>query len=148
MTQEADSTSAGKRYSIGTVGAGARVIQGDGNAWSESLSLQPGGAQVAREIAEIVERVRADHALEPDDRDLAIEKTQAVAAALTDAGDSPGHLRKALRDAQSFLNAKAEWAWNRLREVLGSEAGLQILGSITDVAARAAIQGILGISIG
>lgn len=147
MSQGPDSGRAGKNYSMGSVGAGARVIQGDGNVWSESLGLHQAGEQVAREITEIAEHIRADAALEPDDRELAIEKTQAVAAALSEQSGSPGQLRKALRDAQSFLSSKVMWAWDRLRQVLTGEAGLQILGSITDVAAKAAIQAILGISI-
>ena len=132
---------------MGSVGAGARVIQGDGNLWNESLGHRPGGAQVAREISGILQRIRDDSALDPDDRELAIEKTEAVAAALSAADDSPGQLRKALRDAKSFLSSRASWVWDRVCQVLTTEAGLQILGSITDVAAKAAIHGILGITV-
>ena len=51
MSQGSDSTGAAKNYSMGNVGDGARIVQGDNNTWSEGLRIQPGGAQLARELA-------------------------------------------------------------------------------------------------
>lgn len=147
MGQGSDSAKAGKQYSMGNVGAGARVVQGDHNTWSEGLRVQPGGAQLARELAELLDGIKADASLEPDDRDLAVEKTQAVAEALPNAAESPDALRKALRDAKHFFGSTARWVWERLRQVLTSDAARELLETVTDVAARAAIQGLLGTSV-
>lgn len=147
MSQGSDSASAGKNYSMGNVGAGARIVQGDYNSWSEGLRLQPGGAQLASELAELLDGIKADIALDPDDRELAADKAQAVVDALPKAAESPDILRKALRDAKQFFGSTARWVWDRLQAVMTSEPGRQVLGTITDIAARSAIQGLLGISV-
>lgn len=147
MSQGSDSTGAAKNYSMGNVGDGARIVQGDNNTWSEGLRIQPGGAQLARELAVLLDGIKADTSLDPDDRELAVDKAQAVADALPKAAESPDILRKALRDAKQFFGSTARWFWDRLQAVLASEPGRQVLGTITDVAARSAIQGLLGISV-
>jgi hypothetical protein len=144
MTQGSDAAEARRSYSMGDVGAGARVVQGDHNSWNEGLRLQPGGTQVALELAELLHQIQASEAIEPDDRELAVEKVAAVADALPKAAETPDVLRKALRDARQFLSSNVRWAWQRIQALLTSEAGRQVLGTITDAAARAAIQGLLG----
>jgi hypothetical protein len=147
MSQEADRSGTGKQYSMGDVGAGARVVQGDHNVWSESLGISPGGAQLAHELTALLVRIKADAALDPDDRELAADKAQAVAEALPKAAESPDTLRRALRDARQFFSAKAEWAWERLREILTSEPGLQVLAAITDTTTKAAMHALLGVTL-
>jgi hypothetical protein len=146
MGQESGSANANKRYSMGDVGTGARVVQGDNNAWSEGLRLQPGGGQLTRELADLLDGIKADATLDPDDRELAIEKTQAVANALPEAAESPDVLRKALRDAKHFFSSTAQWLWERLRKVLTSEPAHELLKTITDATARAAIESLLGMT--
>lgn len=145
---ETSDVGAGKHYSIGDVGPGARVVQGDHNTWIESLSSRPGGASVANGLRDLLDRVEADTDLEPDDRELALDKTQSVADALPAVADQPEGLRKALRDAKQFFESKAQWAWDSLRRILASESGRQLLDTVTDVAARVAIMALLGVSAG
>jgi hypothetical protein len=145
VSAESEPSTGGKSYTIGDVGAGARVLQGDSNLWIERVGTLPGGAQVARELASLIGELKSDGTLSSDDQELAVEKTQAVADALPDAARSPDRLRKALRDAGQFLGSTATWAWQRLREILVSDAGQAVLGTIADATAKAAISGLLGI---
>jgi hypothetical protein len=147
MSEEPETAAGGKHYVIGDVGAGARVMQGEGNSWNEGVRALPGGEQLARELAGLLDTLKADTALEPDDQELAVEKTQAVANALPGAAKEPDRLRRALRDARQFLGSKAQWAWDRLREALTSDTGRAVLGTIGDAAAKAAIISLLGVSV-
>ena len=135
---------AGKRYVIGNVGGGARIIQGDYNTWVESVGAQPGGEELKRQVEELLARIADAAGLDDDDRQLATEKTQTVAVALGRADQDPDGLRKALRDARAFLGSSVHWAWDGLCNVLQSEAAQKTISSIAEGGTRAAIQGLIG----
>ena len=135
---------AGKHYSIGDVGDGARVIQGDHNTLIESVQGIAGGAELQRQLEELLTRIASAPDLDEDSRELAAAKTRAVAAALGKASESPEGLRRALRDARVFLSSTAGWAWDGLRKVLESDAAQKTIGSIAEGGTRAAIQGLIG----
>lgn len=135
---------AGKRYVIGDVGAGARIIQGDYNTWVESVQDQPGGEELKRQVEALLARIAAADDLDDDDRELATEKTQAVAVALGQAEQNPEGLRKALKDARAFLTSSVRWAWDGLCKVLQSEAAQKTISSIAEGSTRAAIQVLIG----
>jgi hypothetical protein len=141
-----DETTGGKRYTMGNIGAGARVVQGDQNTWIEAVQGAPGGQELQRQLEELLARIAKAPDLDEDSRQLATEKTRAVADALAQAGQSPDGLRRALRDARVFLTSTAGWAWEGLRKALSSEAAQHIISGITEGATRAAIQGLLGVS--
>ena len=63
------------------------------------------------------------------------------------AANEPDRLRLALRDARQFLGSNAQWVWERLRGALTSDTGRAVLGTIGDAAAKAAIIGLLGVSV-
>lgn len=135
----------GKRYKMGNVGAGGRVIQGDNNTWVEVLRSKPGGDELERQLNELLARIASEPGLDEDSRELATEKTQAVGAALARAAESPDGLRKALRDARTFLTSTASWAWDGLRKVLESDAAQKTISSIAEGGSRAAIQALIGL---
>jgi hypothetical protein len=136
--------STGKRYVIGDVGAGARIIQGDYNSWVESVQAEPGGEELKRQVEELLARIADAADLDADDRELATEKTQAVAVALGQADQDPDGLRKTLKDARAFLTSSVRWAWDGLCRVLQSEAAQKTISSIAEGSTRAAIQGLIG----
>jgi hypothetical protein len=135
---------AGKRYVIGNVAAGARIIQGDYNTWVESVQAQPGGEELKRQVEELLARIADATELDDDDRQLATEKTKAVVVALGQAEQDPEGLRKALRDARVLLTTSVHWAWEGLCKVLQSEAAQMTISSIAEAGTRAAIQGLIG----
>jgi hypothetical protein len=144
---EPDPPGGGNSYRIRDVGAGARVLQGVNNSLIERAGALPGGDEVAQGLAALIGSLKSDSRLGQDDQELAVEKVQAVADALPQAAQSPERMRKALRDAGQFLGGTAMWAWDRLRKILSSEAGQQVLGTIADATAKAAISGLLGIPV-
>ena len=75
-------------------------------------------------------------------KELATEKTVAVAEGLLAAAEEPGQLKKALLDAKGFLSASASWAWDALAKVMKSEAVQTTLATITEASVQGAIKGI------
>ncbi len=75
---------------------------------------------------------------------LASDKAQAVAEALPNAQCAPQRLHSALLDAQVFLQARAAWAWERLRSALTSEAAATTISGIAEGTVKGAIKGLLG----
>lgn len=144
---EPDTPRGGNSYHMGDVGPGARVVQGDNNSWIERVDVLPGRDEVARELTALIGSLQSDGGLDQGDQELAVEKVQAVADALPQATQSPDRMRKALRDASLFLGGTAAWAWDRLRKIFTSEAGQQVLGTIADATAKAAISSLLGIPV-
>jgi hypothetical protein len=143
MAEDVERT-AGKQYVIHDVGPGGKVIQGDHNTLIEAVQGIPGGQEVQRQLEELLARIANAPDLDEDSRELAGEKTRAVAVALGKASESPEGLRRALRDAQVFLTSAAGWAWDGLRQVLESDAAQKTIGSIAEASTRAAIQGLIG----
>lgn len=141
---EGEESRGGKRYEIGDVGAGARVVQGDDNLWIEAVQASPGGGELQRLLEELLTRIVREPGLDEDNRQLAIEKTRAVAVALGQAKQSPDQLRIALRDARVFLSTTASWAWEGLRGVLTSDAAQKTIASIAEAGTQAAIQSLVG----
>jgi hypothetical protein len=141
-----DELSAGKHYVMGDVGDGARVIQGDHNTLIEAMRGMPGGLELRRQLDELLARIASDPDLDDDGRELATEKTLAVAVALGQASESPAGLRRALVDARVFLTSTAGWAWDGLQSALASEAAQKTIGSIAEASTRAAVQGLIGSS--
>jgi len=98
MAGDEEST-AGKHYVIHDVGAGGRVIQGDHDTMIESVQGLPGGIELQRQLEELLARIASAPDLDADNRELAGEKTRAVAEARGKASESPEGLRRALRAA-------------------------------------------------
>jgi hypothetical protein len=83
------------------VAAGGSVGQGDhsliGNNVVTELSVLPNGETLSQKFAALLEQIAKDGSLDDDTRELAREKTEAVAAGLSKVKESPGMLRKAKR---------------------------------------------------
>jgi hypothetical protein len=143
--ESGETPQASKQYTIGDVGAGARVMQGDHNAWIEQrLSGMADSEEVQRRFASLMERLQADPDLDPDERELAVEKTAAVVDGLGSANEEPGRLKRALLDAKGFLTSSAAWAWQELQDILTSEPVQKTIGSISEGATRGAIASLTG----
>jgi len=130
---------AGPSYQMGDVGAGARVAQGKNISWVEGVTAQPGGQSLTRQFAALLDLIAKDATLDEDARELAQEKTRAVAEGLAKAQESPGILRRALLDAKSWFGGTASWVGNALSDILKSEAAQKTVGTVTEAATKVAI---------
>ncbi|HWB72894.1 MAG TPA: hypothetical protein VG452_11820 [Egibacteraceae bacterium] len=144
MPQQPDGQPGAKSYFVGDVGAHARVAQGEHIIWTETV-LGPADAEaLQRQFSELLARIEATPELDEVERDIAREKTEAVAVGLATAARSPGGLRKALLDAKGWMLSSAGWLWEGLQKALTSQAGQRAIAGITEATTRAAIQSLLG----
>ena len=129
----------GRSYHIGDVGAGARVAQGENISWVEGITSLPDGDSLTRQFAALLDKIAADTSLDEDTRELAQDKTKAVAEGLAKVQEQPGALRRALLDAKSWFGSAASWVGGALGDILKSEAAQKTLGTVTEAATKAAI---------
>ena len=134
----------GKSYHIGDVGASARVAQGEHITWTEGFAGDAQGETIIRQFTELIARIDNATDLDEDERALAREKTEAVADGLANVQREPSLLRRALRDAKSFLTSSASWVWEGLTQILTSEAAQKTIATITEAGTKAAIQSLTG----
>jgi hypothetical protein len=137
--------SGGKSYHIGDVGANARVAQGENIQWIEAPANMPELQEVVRQFNLLVEKISADPNLDEDTKTLTVEKTKAVAQAVTRANEEPNKLKIALQDAKGWMIATASYTWDGLNTILKSEAVQKTVGTITDTAVKSAIKAIIGV---
>jgi hypothetical protein len=134
-----------RSYEMGDVGAGARVAQGENISWIEGVASLPGGASLAQQFKELLERIAQDESLDEDTRALAQEKTKAVAEGLAKVRESPGPLRRALLDAKSWFGNTATWVGKALGDILRSEPAQKALAAVTEGVTKAAVDSFLGL---
>jgi hypothetical protein len=127
------------RYSIGNVGAGARVAQGRNISWVETVASLPNGEPLSQQFDALLRRIAEDSSLDEDTRVLAQTKTEAIAEGLAKLDESPGVLRRALLDAKSWFGSAASWVGTALNDILKSDAAQKTLGTITEATTKAAI---------
>jgi hypothetical protein len=132
-----------RSYQMGDVGAGARVAQGENISWVEGVASLPGGESLAQQFAALLERIAQDASLDEDTRELAQDKTKAIAEGLAKAEESPGILRRALLDAKSWFGSAASWVGNALGDILKGEAAQKTIGTVTEGTTKAAITSFL-----
>jgi hypothetical protein len=134
----------GKTYTMGNVGAGAMAVQGDENqVIGNRLAALPDGAEIEKLFASLFEHLEKAE-LDDVTRDMAVEKTRAVAVGLTEASSDPGKLHRALLDAKAFLGSAVGWAWKELSAIIESDAVQKTIGTITEAGTRAAITAVTG----
>jgi hypothetical protein len=133
----------GRSYQMGDVGAGARVAQGENISWVEGVAGLPDGQALAQQFSALLERIAKDTSLDEDTRELAQNKTKAVAEGLAKAQESPGMLRRALLDAKSWFGSTASWVGGALGDILKSEAAQKTISTITEATTKAAITSFL-----
>jgi hypothetical protein len=92
-----------------------------------------------RQFAALLDKIAADTSLDEDTRELAQDKTKAVAEGLAKVQEQPGALRRALLDAKSWFGSAASWVGGALGDILKSEAAQKTLGTVTEAATKAAI---------
>lgn len=136
-------TAAGRSYQMGNVGAGARVAQGENISWIEGIASLPEGESLARQFEALLKRIAEDASLDEDTRELARDKTKAVAEGIAKIQESPGLLRRALLDAKSWFGTTASWVGGALGDVLKGEAARKTLATITEASTKAAIASFL-----
>jgi hypothetical protein len=136
----------GKTYTMGNVGSGAIAVQGEQNQIiGNRLAALEDGPEIERMFADLFERLdKAD--VDKVTKDMALEKTRAVAVGLTEATSDPGKLHRALLDAKAFLGSALGWAWKQLSEIIQSDAVQKTIGTITEAGTRAAISSVTGIA--
>jgi hypothetical protein len=132
-----------RSYSIGNVGAHARVQQGEHLTWTEtSLVNTEDWALVDQAFQALAQRIFGSPDLDDDTRTLSIEKVHAVADSLATADEAPERLRRSLVDARGFLSGAASWVLAGLGRILRSNEAQQVLGQITDTATQTAVESI------
>jgi hypothetical protein len=130
---------------MGDVGAGARVQQGEHLTMiGDTLAGLPEGDTLTQRFEALLAQLSERQDLDPDTKELAIEKTKAVADGLAQAQAAPGGLRKALLDAKQFLGGAAGWAWEELGGILKSEAAQKTIATISEATTRTAIAQLTG----
>ena len=134
---------AGRSYQMGNVGAGARVAQGENISWLEGVGSLPEGGSLAGQFDALLKRIAADTSLDEDTRELAQDKTKAVAEGIANVQGSPGALRRALLDAKSWFGTTASWVGDALGGVIKSEAAQKTLATVTEASTKAAIASFL-----
>ncbi len=134
-----------KIYTIGDVGRGAQVAQGEYIYQAKNaLAGVPDSDVLERQFTELMKRIEQTPDLDAETRDLALEKTKAVAEGLADAKKSPSGLSRALRDAKAFLTSSVKGAWEGLSEILKSEAAQKTISAIAEGTTKAVITALIG----
>jgi len=103
-----------RSYTMGDVGAGARIAQGENISWVEGVAALPNGESLTQQFAVLLERIAKDPSLDEDTRALAQDKTKAIAEGLAKTQESPGALRRALIDAKSWFGNTLTWVGKAL----------------------------------
>jgi hypothetical protein len=132
-----------RSYTMGDVGAGARVAQGENISWVEGVAALPNGESLTQQFAVLLERIAKDPSLDEDTRALAQDKTKAIAEGLAKTQESPGALRRALIDAQSWFGNTLTWVGKALGDILKSEAAQKTISTVTEASTKAAISSFL-----
>lgn len=132
-----------RSYTIGDVGAGARVAQGENISWVEGIAALPEGETLAKQFAAVLEQIDKDASLDDDARTLARDKTALVAEGLAKVQESPGLLRRALIDAKAYFGASALWVGKALGDIIKSEAAQKTIGTVSEATTKAAIASFL-----
>ena len=151
MSSTEDSNPTGKTplgskiYTIGDVGPYAQVAQGEHiQQVKNALAGVPDSEVLERQFAELMERIAQTPDLDDETRNLALEKTKAVAEGLANAKESPTGLKRALLDAKGFLTSSVKGAWEGLCKILCSEAAQKTISSIAEGATKGAIGALIG----
>jgi glutamine synthetase adenylyltransferase len=140
-----DIPSGSKIYTIGNVGAGAQVAQGEYiQQVNNALAGVPDSDVLKQQFAALMKRIEQTPDLDAETRDLALEKTKAVAEGLANAKESPSGLSRALRDAKAFLTSSVKGAWEGLSEILKSEAAQKTISAIAEGTTKGAIAALIG----
>jgi hypothetical protein len=135
-----------KSYTMGNVGAGANVQQGEHLTMTvTALGGLPSGDALQQQFAVLLRRLQEQPGLDSDDRELSVAKAAAVADGLVQADKEPGKLRQALRDAKAWFGSTAGWAWEELSGILKGEAAQKTIGTIAEATTKAAIQALIGV---
>ncbi len=135
-----------KIYTMGNVGANARVAQGENIKWIEGLSANfDDGEALAQQFSALLEQIQNSPDFDEDTRDLAVEKTQSVAEALTNVHESPKGLKRALLDAKGWFISAGGWVWDELSKILKSEAVQKTVSTISEIGVRTAIKSLIGV---
>jgi hypothetical protein len=130
----------GHHFTMGDVGANARVQQGWNLTWSEAtLSSVDGGDELRQGFERLLNRLSSAPDLDEPTRELACEKTAELANSLGAAADDPGRLHRALLEARGWLLGTATWAWRELSELLASDPAQKLIGTVVEAGTKAAI---------
>jgi hypothetical protein len=132
-------TTGGRSYRIGDVGAGARVAQGVNISWVEGIGRLPEGESLKEQFGALLARIAQDTSLDEDSREIAVAKSSAIAEGLVKAHESPGVLRRALLDAKSWFGTTTKWIGSALADIIKSEAAQKTIGTVTEATTKAAI---------
>ena len=137
--------SGSKIYTVGDVGAGAQVAQGEHiQQVKNALAGVPDSDVLEQQFAALMKQISQRADLDAETRDLALEKTKAVAEGLANSEESPNGLSRALRDAKAFLTSSVKGAWEGLSEILKSEAAQKTISAIAEGTTKAAITALIG----
>jgi len=130
---------------MGDVGSGAQVAQGEHiQQVKNALAGVPDSDVLERQFATLMKHIAQLPDVDAETRELALEKTKAVAQGLANAKESPNGLSRALRDAKAFLTSSVKGAWEGLSDILKSEAAQKTISAIAEGTTKAAIAALLG----
>ena len=140
-----DIPSGSKIYTVGDVGAGAQVAQGEHiQQVKQALAALPESEVLERQFAALMKQIAQTPDVDDETRDMALEKTKAVAQGLANAKESPTGLSRALRDAKGVLSSSVKGAWEGLCTILNSEAAQKTISAIAEGTTKAAIAALIG----
>ena len=130
-------------YYVREFGARARVAKGGNISWVKGVAGLPGRPARRQQFAALLERIAEVTSLDEDTRELAKEKTWAMAKDAVKAQGSPGALRCPMLDAKSWFCGAASWIGQALGDILESEAAQKTTGMVTQAGTKAAIVSLL-----
>lgn len=128
-----------KSYHIGSVGAGAQVAQGE-NITQTLVQAGVSADELAAAFAPVLEAIAADAELDDDEKEVAADAVNDLAAATRRAAEDPTGLKKALTRAKKLVGG----AWGTLVAAMSSDAVQKTLATITEAATAASIKAALG----
>ena len=130
-------------YTIGDIGANTRVQQGKNQTWIEAANTIDESNTLKQQFEKILEEISQDNSLDEVEKCISKEKTEAISKGLENAQNSPKDLQYALIDSKSWFSSKASGVWNKLNDILKSDAAQKTIGTIAESGVKGAIQALI-----
>ena len=136
-----------KIYTVGDVGSGAQVAIGEHiQQMKQALASLPDSDVLEQQFATLMKHIAQAPDIDAETRELALEKTRAVAEGVAHAKESPRRLVVALREARDFLSSSVKGVWEGLCKILQSEAAQKTISAIVEGSTKAAITALIGVA--
>ncbi len=133
-------------YIGGDVGNDTTVILGEHITNIQQMFPKTAdGEFLSQQFKKLVEEIGGKSNLERVPKEVAVEKTMKVAEAIANVEKSPDNLEKVLYDAKSSLTGKVRWIWDRITQIVTSEAAQNSIMKVAKKGFRTAIKVLIGV---